>query len=284
MYNTVPEQNTKPDIGQLVDFFLNRHPLFVLTGAGCSVDSGIPDYRDRNGEWKHAAPIQFNDFIKHDSMRKRYWARSMNGWPHIAKARPNAAHHALARLQQAGYIKQLVTQNVDGLHQHAGSEQVINLHGQLQTVSCLNCHEQISRLDMQEQLIKHNGGFIRSSNTIKPDGDADSGLHDLSDFHIPACRRCGGILKPDVVFFGESVPRADVNEAMQALKQAGGMLTVGSSLMVFSGYRFCRAAREWDIPCAALNLGRTRADDDLVLKVESDCGETLSTLVRALKC
>ena len=276
--------NARNNINELIDFLLDNQPLFVITGAGCSTDSGIPDYRDQNGDWKHSEPIQFNDFMKSQETRQRYWARSMNGWPHVKNASPNACHHALTRLEQAGFIKHLVTQNVDGLHQQAGSQAIIDLHGTLDTVSCMSCSQQIKRETVQDFLLGRNPDFKVASNTIKPDGDANIDHMNLSAFHIPNCDRCDGILKPDVVFFGESVPRPRVDKAMRELQFSNGFLSVGSSLMVYSGYRFCRAASKWNIPQAALNLGRTRADEELALKVESHCGEALSTIVASLNC
>jgi len=267
---------------QLLNFLLEHRPVFVLTGAGCSTRSGIPDYRDRNGDWKHARPIQFNDFVKHPAMRQRYWARSMRGWPRIQQARPNASHTCLVRLEQAGFIRHLVTQNVDGLHRQAGSQALIELHGQLGTVSCMACGKKSHRAEIQDFLLENNPGFQTAAGAARPDGDTHSDEQDLSGFCIPKCAKCAGVLKPDVVFFGESVPRCRVDHAMQELQQSQGLLSIGSSLMVFSGYRFCRAARQWGLASAALNLGRTRADKELTLKIEADCGEVLSTIMTKL--
>ncbi len=270
--------NAENKIAQLEKFLLDNRPVFVLTGAGCSTGSGIPDYRDKHGTWKHSAPIQFRDFVGDLNTRRRYWARSMHGWPRIQQARPNASHRSLVRLQQAGLIQQLVTQNVDGLHQQAGSRSVIELHGRLRIASCMQCGAAQSRADVQAFLLARNPNFQAALEATKPDGDAQIDRRDLSNFQVPECTRCGGVLKPDVVFFGESVPRPRVEQAMQALQQSGGLFSIGSSLMLFSAYQFCRAARQWSLPCAALNLGRTRADEALQLKVEADCGEVLSAL------
>ena len=272
------------NIEQLLHFLLNKRPVFILTGAGCSTLSGIPDYRDRNGDWKHSKPIQFHDFVNNPAMRRRYWARSMSGWPRIHNAVPNPAHTCLVRLEQAGFIRHLVTQNVDGLHRQAGSRAITELHGQLGTASCMACGAKKSRAEIQDFLLANNPGVQIAVGETLPDGDAHTAAQDLSDFRIPDCAKCAGILKPDVVFFGESIPRLRIEKAMRALQQSKGLLSIGSSLMVFSAYRFCRAARQWDIACAALNLGRTRADQELSLKVESDCAEALCAITKRLHC
>jgi len=268
--------------GRLSDLrdFIARHPrLFVLSGAGVSTDSGIPGYRDEAGRWKRKPPVTMQDFLRAETARKRYWARSMVGWPIIANARPNAAHDALARLEEWGRLRQLVTQNVDGLHQRAGSSKVLELHGNLGSVTCVDCSLEHAREAMQRILESANPGFPRPFATAAPDGDADVASIDCEAFEVPGCPRCGGVLKPDVVFFGDNVPRERVNVALKALDEADAMLVVGSSLMVYSGFRFCERAFGRGIPIAAINLGRTRADHLLALKVELPCAETLSALV-----
>lgn len=265
--------------------FIERHPqLFVLTGAGLSTASGIPDYRDADGQWKHAQPIQYRDFIDSEPARRRYWSRSLIGWPRFSAARPNAAHDALATLERRGHVTQLVTQNVDGLHQRAGSGRVIDLHGRLDRVDCLDCGAHWSRKVIQQQLLALNPGFGDSVAGVgsAPDGDAHLELDDASRFQLPVCGRCGGLLKPAVVFFGESVPRIRVDTAYRALTEADAMLVVGSSLMVYSGFRFCRAAAEQGKPIAAVNLGRTRADALLELKIALPCDQALAALVERL--
>lgn len=259
--------------------FLARHRrLFVLTGAGCSTDSGIPDYRDAQGNWKRSPPVNFTAFMDSEALRKRYWARSLAGWPRVQGARPNAAHCALARLERQGRIELLVTQNVDGLHQAAGSAQVIDLHGRIDRVCCVDCERLISRAALQDELLRcnpHWHGFVARA---APDGDADLDGQPFEQFVVPPCERCGGVLKPDVVFFGESVPRERVEEALRRLERADAMLVVGSSLMVYSGFRFARAAANLEMPIAAVNLGRTRADNLLTLKVSEPCGGALGAL------
>jgi len=260
--------------------FLDRHArLAVVTGAGCSVPSGIGDYRDHNGDWKRARPIQHQDFVASHHARQRYWARSMHGWPAFAAAEANAAHHALARLEGDGRLTGVITQNVDGLHQRAGSRRVIDLHGNLAQVLCLGCGALTRRADWQRWLEAHNGFVGEMMARPAPDGDADLQLGDAVDrVAVPVCDRCGGLLKPDVVFYGDSVPRDRVERALAWVDDADALLIVGSSLMVFSSYRFARRAQERAIPMAAVNLGRTRADDWLTLKVAQDCAQALATL------
>ena len=262
----------------LTDFAERHSRLFVLTGAGCSTDSGIPDYRDVNGDWKRPAPVTFQAFTGDELTRRRYWARSLVGWPTMATARPGAAHHALARLETAGRVGMLLTQNVDGLHEAAGSRQSIDLHGRIDTVRCLGCETRTPRADLQQQLRERNPAWAALEAEAAPDGDADLDGRDFAAFDVPACPLCGGMLKPDVVFFGESVPRDRVTTAYAALAEADAMLVAGSSLMVYSGFRFVQAAVSAGKPVAAVNLGRTRADDLLTLKVAQPVGEALSAL------
>ena len=260
--------------------FVDRHPkLFVLTGAGCSTDSGIPDYRDANGDWKRARPVMFQAFMGDLHMRRRYWARSLIGWRRFGQARPNGAHRALARLGQQGRTEVLVTQNVDGLHQSAGSTDVIDLHGRLDQVRCMGCERRSGRKQLQERLLELNPSWDTLDGRDAPDGDADLDELDFAGFDIPGCEYCGGILKPDVVFFGESVPGERVTAALEAVARADAVLVIGSSLMVYSGYRFVHAASKAGKPIAAVNLGRTRADELLALKVNQPCVAALAFLL-----
>jgi NAD-dependent SIR2 family protein deacetylase len=259
--------------------FASRHPrLLVLTGAGCSTGSGIPDYRDANGRWKHRRPVSFADFTASAAIRRRYWAGSLVGWPRVHAARPNAAHDALARLEARGRIPTLVTQNVDGLHQKAGSRRVIDLHGRLDVVECLGCGVTVDRADLQSLLVRWNPAFGGHAAAGAPDGDAGVELADHALLRVPDCPECGGVLKPGVVFFGESVPRHRVEAVLRALEAADALLVVGTSLMVWSGYRFCLAARALGRPIAAVNHGRTRADPLLDLRVADDCAAVLPRL------
>lgn len=266
---------------RLEDFIAAHRRLFVLTGAGCSTGSGIPDYRDEQGAWKRTPPVTYQAFVGDGITRRRYWARSLVGWPRIAQAQPNAAHRALAALEAQGRCSQLLTQNVDGLHQAAGSRAVIDLHGRLDAVVCLGCGASSSRADVQRRLAEANPAWAGLAAGAAPDGDADLEDRDFATFQVPACDACGGMLKPDVVFFGENVPRARVDAAMAGLAQADGMLVVGSSLMVYSGLRFVHAAVRAQIPVAAVNLGRTRADDLLRFRMAAPCGDALRFLLAA---
>ena len=263
--------------------FARRYPrLFVLTGAGVSVDSGIPGYRDESGDWKRSAPVMFQDFLQSEAMRKRYWARSMIGWPVVARAQPNAAHVALASLETMQRLHLLVTQNVDGLHQRAGSTEVIELHGNIGRVICLRCGTTEARETVQLRVREQNPEFVHAMAQTAPDGDADLEDGALDAFSVPECEHCGGMLKPDVVFFGEGIPRNRVDAVRAALEEADAMLVVGSSLMVYSGYRLCEHAQAIGKPIAAINRGRTRADHLFTLKVENGCGEALTDLVKTL--
>ena len=257
--------------------FIETHSrLFVLTGAGCSTDSGIPDYRDRDGEWKRAPPVTLQAFMHQPATRQRYWARSMIGWPRFARALPNTAHYALAELEHRGQIELLVTQNVDRLHQRAGSKRVVDLHGRLDEVRCMACDWRLPRDAFQQRLIELNPAWQHLDAAIAPDGDADLEGRDFNRFDVPPCPHCGGIVKPDVVFFGESVPRERVEAATQGLQAADAVLVVGSSLMVYSGYRFVQAAAKAGKPVAALTVGRTRADALLSLKIDARCSDALA--------
>jgi len=265
-----------PDRTQELARFIDRHPrLFVLTGAGCSTGSGIPDYRDVDGGWKRRPPVTYQAFVGDAVTRSRYWARSLVGWRRFGRARPNGTHAALARLEDEERIEVLLTQNVDGLHQAAGSRNVVDLHGRLDRVRCLACERRVPREDFQRELEACNSAWRDLDALDAPDGDADLDGVDFSTFQVPACEACGGMMKPDVVFFGENVPRERVERAGAHLAAADAMLVVGSSLMVFLGYRFAREAARLGKPIAAINLGRTRADDLLSLKIESDCAVVL---------
>jgi NAD-dependent SIR2 family protein deacetylase len=260
--------------------FVDRHRrLFVLTGAGCSTNSGIPDYRDADGNWKRTPPVTYQAFMGEEATRRRYWARSMIGWRRFGRAQPNDTHRALARLEALGRSEVLLTQNVDRLHQAAGSTQVIDLHGRLDLVRCMGCERRMPRAELQDELGRLNPVWLDLDAADAPDGDADIESAEFSSFIVPPCRHCGGVLKPDVVFFGENVPRERVDAAHQHLAEADAMLIVGSSLMVYSGYRFVTAAARAGKPVAAVNLGRTRADDLLALKVEQSCEAALAFLL-----
>lgn len=256
--------------------------LLVLTGAGCSTESGIPDYRGPDGSWKHSRPMLYQEFVGSEAARRRYWARSMAGWQRIEAARPNAGHRALARIESAGALRCVVTQNVDGLHGKAGSRRVIDLHGRLDRVECLLCRVVFPRREFQGELERLNPGWPARVAAVQPDGDADLDGVDYDAFRVPACPCCAGDLKPAVVFFGESVPPVRTARALRRIEEADALLVAGSSLMVWSGYRFVRRAAARGIPVALVGLGRTRGDGEATLKVEGRCGEVLPRLADRL--
>jgi NAD-dependent SIR2 family protein deacetylase len=264
--------------------FVRANPqLLVLTGAGISLASGIPTYRDREGRWRHSEPIKHQEFLQDPDRRRRYWARSMRGWPAVRDASPNNAHHALASLERAGYVRSVITQNVDRLHQRAGSRQVIDLHGRLDRVICLSCGGHLCRNQLQEELTRLNTTNTGSiSATPRPDGDVDLPDAIVESTQVPNCKECNGVLMPDVVFFGGTVPRPRVNTCMQALEEADALLAIGSSLQVFSGFRFCRRAEQLGKPLAIVNPGDTRADAMADLKISQDCGAVLEGIAREL--
>jgi len=264
---------------ELPDFVDRHRRLFVLTGAGVSTNSGIPDYRDTDGNWKRAQPVTYQAFMGKELTRQRYWARSLVGWRRFGAARPNDAHRALARLEAMERSEMLLTQNVDRLHQSAGSAQVIDLHGRLDLVRCMGCELRLPRADLQEILARLNPAWVDLEAMDAPDGDADLESLDFAGFGVPACAKCGGVLKPDVVFFGENVPKDVVEKAARHVEQADAMLVVGSSLMVYSGFRFVQMAVRAGKPVAAVNMGRTRADDLLAVKIERPCEQALAFLL-----
>lgn len=266
---------------QLVGFIRQNPNLFILTGAGVSTDSGIPDYRDREGGWKRKQPVQHQDFMDQPEVRRRYWGRSLIGWPVIRNAQPNSAHFHVAEFERQGRATVTVTQNVDRLHQRAGSRRVIDLHGRADKVICMGCGYRCDRDEMHDRCGTLNPDFRHLKATAAPDGDADLEV-DFSGFQVADCPSCRGILKPDVVFFGDGVPKPRVLAALDALKASDGLLVIGSSLMVFSGFRFCRYAHELGKPIATLNIGRTRADGLVSLKLNASIAETLQCALSAI--
>jgi NAD-dependent SIR2 family protein deacetylase len=257
-----------------------RRRVFALTGAGCSTASGIPDYRDADGGWKRRPPVMIQAFRGDPAVYRRYWARAFAGWPRFAAAAPASSHRAFADWEASGSLAALVTQNVDGLHQRAGSRAVIDLHGRLDDVICLDCGDRSARATLQGAMADAN----RSWDAVPapaPDGDADIDPALVEAFVPPRCARCAGLLKPDVVFFGENVPAARVEAARDALAAADGLLVAGSSLMVYSGFRFARLAHEAGLSIAIVNRGRTRADDLAELKVDGDVGMVIADAVAA---
>ena len=262
--------------------FLRDHPrLLVLTGAGISAASGIPTYRDHSGAWQGANPMQHGDFLASEAHRRRYWARSAVGWRRIAEAKPNASHRALAELESHGLISRVVTQNVDGLHRRAGQRHLIELHGSLEWVVCIDCCEKTSRESYQQELIAGCTELARLPAEVQPDGDAVIPDSLASKLVPPGCSRCGGVMKPDVVFFGGVVPTHTVNQVVSALSDAPALLAIGTSLTVYSGYRFIRWMRQAGKPVAAINIGNTRADDELDFHWREDAAPLLEEMASA---
>ena len=266
-----------------MDAVRDHAPLVVLTGAGLSAASGIPTYRNDRGEWQRSDPIQHQEFIRRADMRRRYWARSLVGWRPVQRAKPNPAHRALADLEELGCIELLVTQNVDRLHQRAGSRRVVDLHGRLDRLLCRGCGATIPRATFQEELLECNPRVASTSAALRPDGDAEVSDRLVDGFHVPDCRRCGGMLMPDVVFFGGTVPRERVDRVSSAIDRAGALLVVGSSLMVYSGFRFCRQVAAAEKPLLIVNRGTTRADDLASVKLQADGAEVLCALRNRLQ-
>lgn len=269
-------------LGQLARFLDDHRRVLVLSGAGLSTASGIPGYRDQDGVRRGRLPVQGPEFRRDEAVRRRYWARSMVGWPLLAGAAPNAGHLALAALEAGGAIAGVLTQNVDGLHQRAGSRSLIELHGNIHGVVCLDCGLRLARAAVQQRLLADNPALARAIAQPLPDGDAQLEPERLDDFLLPHCPVCGGMLQPDVVFFGDNVPAPRTAQALAAMEQADALLVVGSSLMVFSGFRFCRLAAQAGKPVVAINVGKTRADDLLSLKVELSAELVLPVLAARL--
>ena len=249
------------EAGEALAAYIARYQkLWVISGAGVSTDSGIPDYRGVDGQWKRSPPVQHQDFMTSGDVRKRYWARALVGFRALSDAPVSGAHRALAALEHMGYIEQLVTQNVDRLHQRAGSRRVVDLHGRADMVSCMSCGYRMMRHAMHAEMARMNPAFAQLDAHHGPDGDADLEV-DFSTFSVMDCPHCSGILKPEVVYYGDLVPAERRRAAEEGLQRSRAVLAVGTSLMVFSGYRFFRQAHAQGLPLASLSLGVTRADD-----------------------
>jgi NAD-dependent SIR2 family protein deacetylase len=273
-----PQAEPRADSLDSLLTLLRGRRFAVLTGAGCSTDSGIPDYRGPQGSLKRRKPIEYQEFLRSDSARRRYWARSTLGYQTLNRARPNRAHDALALLERSGRLTGLITQNVDGLHGAAGSERLIELHGNIHYVRCLSCGDRSSRATLQETLLSRNPTLKNVLGEAAPDGDAEVDARLYEGFAIPPCARCGGLLKPDVVFFGENVTRTVVESAWQTFADAQALLVVGSSLSVFSGFRFVRGAAERGIDIAIVNQGPTRGDALCAVRMTASVGPVLQAL------
>jgi NAD-dependent SIR2 family protein deacetylase len=282
------EVTERGDLGELAAL-VGSGGVCVLSGAGISTDSGIPDYRGPSSAARRHAPMTYDAFVSDPDARHRYWARSHVGWPQIARARPNDAHAAVAALQRTGLVTDVITQNVDGLHQAGGARDVVELHGALARVVCLACGATHDRTAVQERLAAVNRGFdadvaaLRSTR-VNPDGDAELPAELVGRFTMVACPACGGgPLKPDVVFFGESVPRPRVSTCFERVARARALLVLGSSLAVMSGLRFARAAHRAGTPVAIITNGPSRGDDLATLRLAYPLGEALPALVSALR-
>ncbi|XP_013090443.2 NAD-dependent protein lipoamidase sirtuin-4, mitochondrial-like isoform X3 [Biomphalaria glabrata] len=266
---------------QLQDFILEHPKLFILTGAGVSTESGIPDYRSE-GVGRYATstsrPIQYADFLKNAASRQRYWARNYIGWPQFSSFQPNQSHYILSNWERKGLIHWLVTQNVDALHYKAGSQKVTELHGSAHRVICLSCKYQLSRHAMQELIANINLDWSADVMGVAPDGDVDLTSNQVQNFKVPECPKCKGILKPDLTFFGDNVPKETVHFVLEKLFESDAMLVIGSSLEVYSGYRFAYRAHEHGMKIGVINIGPTRGDKFVDIKVSAKCSDVLQRL------
>ena len=279
---TVVSPSIDTDLAPLLDLLRGRRAV-VLAGAGCSTESGIPDYRGPDA--RPRSPIQYQEFVRSEAARTRYWARSAVGWTRFSAARPNTGHFAMAELEEAGAVRGIITQNVDGLHHAAGSRRVVELHSSLASVRCLSCSTISPRDAFQRRLMSMNGDWadrLRGEVEQAPDGDAELPAWAMEAFRVPACEACGGVIKPDVVFFGENVPREWVEDAWRLFAEGDVLLVAGSSLTVYSGRRFIYRAQQDGVPIAIVNIGPTRADEMAAAKVEGPLGIVLPRLVDEL--
>ena len=278
--------SSPPEVTALEDLVADGD-VVVLSGAGLSTESGIPDYRGPTGAARPATPMTYQVFTGDPAARRRYWARSHVGWHVIADARPNDGHRAVAALQRAGLVRGIVTQNVDGLHTAGGARDVVELHGALARVVCLDCGDLSPRAELDARLREANAGwqarFARAgTDGVKPDGDVDLPEDVLDAFVVVPCAVCGGVLKPDVVYFGETVPADRVARSFALVEGAGALVVLGSSLTVMSGYRFVLRAAKLGIPVALVNQGPTRGDAHATVRVDAPLGQVLPALARRL--
>jgi len=279
--NSTNQPSLSASVDALVDLMRNRK-FTVLTGAGVSTDSGIPDYR--GPKTKHIArnPVKHDEFVHSAEARQRYWSRASRGYANIGKAFPNQTHQLLASLEKRGNVHGVITQNVDGLHQAGGSKQVIELHGSLHRVCCLACAKTYTREAIQAQINAENPGWIKVTKEIAPDGDAEVAIQEQVAFEAPLCLACRGDLMPDVIFFGGSVPKPRSQAAFDLVTEADGLLVLGSSLTVFSGYRFVRHADKLDKPIGIVTIGQTRGDKHAHVKVDAPLTDVMPVLAKAL--
>jgi NAD-dependent SIR2 family protein deacetylase len=255
----------------------------VLTGAGLSTESGIPDYRGPDGK-RRVVPMTYGEFVASPANRQRYWARSMVGWRRFAGAGPNDGHRAVADLQRLGLVRAIITQNVDGLHQLAGAHGVFELHGNLALARCLDCGETTQRAELAGRLLEANPHFEAIAGEIRPDGDVVLSDEAVAGFHTPRCLVCqSDLVKPDVVFFGESVPKTLVEQCFSCVDTSWGLVVLGSSLQVMSGYRFVRRASASGMPVAIVTRGPSRGDEHATIRLDAPLGVTLSRIVHDLQ-
>lgn len=279
------EPAIESDLRRLEKFLDDKPHILVLTGAGISTESGIPDYRSEGvGLYARSnhKPIQHGDFVKSEAVRKRYWARNYVGWPRFSAIEPNVTHYTLARLEREQRISGIVTQNVDKLHTKAGSKSVVELHGSGYTVMCIakGCDYTIPRHEFQRILDQLNPHMEDKSTMMRPDGDVELPQEYVDNFKIPECPQCGGALKPEIVFFGDNVPMPRIERVVRMIIESDGVLVLGSSLTVFSGYRIVLQAKELGLPVAIVNIGATRGDPKADLKISARCGELMQNLFK----
>ncbi len=278
-------ESSKRSFGILVEVF-RIGKVALLSGAGLSTESGIPDYRGPSGQARRAAqPMTYQAFTGSEAARQRYWARSHLGWRHVTGAAPNAGHRSVAALERAGLVSGIVTQNVDGLHQHAGATAVTELHGSLHRVVCLSCWARSPREELDARLRLANPRWTATAVGVKPavNPDGDVALEETSGFTVVDCLACGGLLKPDVVFFGENVPKHRVESCFSLVSAASALVVLGSSLTVMSGLRYVRHASSLGIPVVIVNQGTTRGDELATARLDAPLGSTLTALVRELR-
>lgn len=277
-----PSGEADPELVSDMADLLRRGDVTVLTGAGCSTESGIPDYRGEGATKKARAPVKFTTFVRDPMARRRYWARSSVGWRQLTEAVPNPAHEALAKMEQAGLLTGLITQNVDGLHRRAGHENIIELHGGLEQVRCLSCSKLEPREELQGRLLELNPKLTSLPAVKGPDGEPELDDELVLGFEVATCQHCNGHLKPDVVFFGESVPRDRVENAYDWIADSRMLLVAGTSLTLLSGLRFVKRAKEQGKLVGIINLGPTRGDEFAEVKVEARLGQALPEIVEVL--
>lgn len=267
------------DVMRLKEFIDKHRRLCILTGAGISTESGIPDYRSAEvGLYARSnhKPVLYKEFCSSEAIRRRYWARNYVGWPRFSSLKPNITHEILKDLEYVEKVECIITQNVDNLHSKAGSKKLIELHGTAFRVMCLNCDHKICRYELQEMFKKLNPSMVATTQMIRPDGDVELSQTQVENFNVPACSTCGGILKPDIIFFGDNVPRDTVQSVKNNVENSDALLILGTTLTTFSAYRIVLQAVDANKPIAMVNIGKTRADEFVNLRVEGRCGDILS--------